>query len=319
MNKLQPAIHKEWQRGFKLAVQKANIAKFIGGRATTVGASDIGGCLRKSYLGKIHNDFESTPLDSLIKMERGSIAEEIVSKGLKSAVIETFDQVRLVHPNNENYVCHIDFLLKGEDSLHILEVKTTNLAVSEPYDSWVLQVIFQMSLLQLNYPGFTITASILALDLNSGWSKEFPVEYSNVLHDLVMQRSHTLHSAIQNKEEPEPAIQNYCGICSHKMNCPALVNGAVEAKDLPDDVITLIAEVKALKTQDKLKKAKEKELKEILLGIGVSKIVSNDIITSIITNKGRVTFDSKTFQTEHPQQFEQYTKHGQPTTVLKVA
>ena len=49
MNKLQPAIHKEWQRGFKQSVQKANIAKFIGGRAVTVGASDIGGCLRKSY------------------------------------------------------------------------------------------------------------------------------------------------------------------------------------------------------------------------------------------------------------------------------
>ena len=80
MNKLQPAIHKEWQRGFKQSVQKANIAKFIGGRATTVGASDIGGCLRKSYLGKIHNDLENAPLDSIIKMERGSIAEEIVAK-----------------------------------------------------------------------------------------------------------------------------------------------------------------------------------------------------------------------------------------------
>ena len=319
MNKLQPAIHKEWQRGFKLAVQKANIAKFIGGRATTVGASDIGGCLRKSYLGKIHNDLEDAPLDSIIKMERGSIAEEIVAKGLKSAGIETFDQVRLIHPDNESYVCHIDFLLKGEDSLHILEVKTTNLAVSEPYESWVLQVIFQMSLLQLNYPGFTITASVLALDLNSGWSEEFPVDYSEVLHDLVMQRSHTLHSAIQNKEEPEPAIQNYCGVCSHKMSCSALVGGAVEAKDLPADVLALITEVKALKAQDKLKKAKEKELKEILVGMGVGKVIFDDIITSIVTNKGRVSFDSKTFQTEHPEEFEQYTKRGQPTTVLKVA
>ena len=33
--------------------------------------------------------------------------------------------------------------------------------------------------------------------------------------------------------------------------------------------------------QDKLKKAKEKELKEILVGIGVSKIISDDIITSV--------------------------------------
>jgi hypothetical protein len=103
------------------------------------------------------------------------------------------------------------------------------------------------------------------------------------------------------------------------MNCPALVNGAVDAKDLPADVITLIAEVKALKTQDKLKKSKEKELKEVLVGIGVGKVVSDDIITSIITNKGRVSFDSKTFQSEHPEQFEKYTKQGQPTTVLKVA
>lgn len=319
MSKLQPVIHKEWQRGFKLAVQKASIAKFIGGRATTVGASDIGGCLRKSYLGKIHNDLENAPLDSIIKMERGSIAEEIVAKGLKSAGIETFDQVRFTHPDNENYVCHIDFLLKGEDSLHILEVKTTNLAVSEPYESWVLQVIFQMSLLQLNYPGFTITASVLAIDLNSGWSEEFPIEYSEVLHDLVMQRTETLYNAIENKEEPAPAIQNYCGLCPHKMDCPALVNGAVEAKDLPHDVITLITEVKALKMQDKLKKKKEKELKEILVGIGVSKIVSDDVITSIVTSKGRITFDAKTFQAEHPEQFQRYTKQGQPTTVLKVA
>jgi len=308
-NTVQPSIHREWKRGFKQSVQKANIAKFIGGRATTVGASDIGGCLRKSYLGKIHNDLENAPLDSIIKMERGSIAEEIVAKGLASAGIETFDQVRLTHPDNENYVCHIDFLLKGEDSLHILEVKTTNLAVSEPYESWVLQVIFQMSLLQLNYPGFTITASVLAIDLNSGWSEEFPIEYSDVLHDLVLLRTETLSNAIQNKEEPEPAIQNYCGLCSHKMNCPALVNGAVEAKDLPDDVVTLIAEVKALKMQDKLKKAKEKELKEILVGMRVSKIVSDDIITSIITNKGRVSFDSKTFQSEHPEQFEKFRFH----------
>ena len=150
MSKIQPAIHKEWQRGFKLAVQEESSKKFIGGRSTTVGASDIGGCLRKSYLGKIHNDFEHAPLDTLIKMERGSISEEIVAKGLSSAGIETFDQVRLTHPDNEDYVCHIDFLLKGEDSLHILEVKTTSLEVSEPYESWVLQVIFQMSLLKLN-------------------------------------------------------------------------------------------------------------------------------------------------------------------------
>jgi CRISPR-associated exonuclease Cas4 len=317
---IQPSIYREWERGFKQSVQKANIAKFIGGRATTVGASDIGGCLRKSYLGKIHNDLENAPLESIIKMERGSIAEEIVAKGLASAGIETFDQVRLTHPDNENYVCHIDFLLKGEDSLHILEVKTTNLQISEPYESWILQVIFQISLLQLNYPGFTITASVLALDLNSGWSEEFPVEYSDMrLHDLVLLRTERLYNAIQNKEEPEPTIQNYCGICSHKMNCPALVNGAVDAKDLPADVITLIAEVKALKTQDKLKKSKEKELKEVLVGIGVGKVVSDDIITSIITNKGRVSFDSKTFQSEHPEQFEKYTKQGQPTTVLKVA
>ncbi len=316
---IQPSIHREWERGFKQSVQKANIAKFIGGRATTVGASDIGGCLRKSYLGKIHNDLENAPLDSIIKMERGSIAEEIVAKGLASAGIETFDQVRLTHPDNEEYVCHIDFLLKGEDSLHILEVKTTNLQISEPYESWVLQVIFQISLLQLNYPGFTITASVLALDLNSGWTEEFPIEYSEVLNNLVMQRSKILFSAIQNKELPEPSIQNYCGLCSHKMNCPALVDGAVEAKDLPADVVTLIAEVKALKVQDKLKKAKEKELKEILVGIGVRKVISDDIVTSIITNKGRVSFDSKTFQSEHPEQFEQYTKQGQPTTVLKVA
>ena len=134
-----------------------------------------------------------------------------------------------------------------------------------------------------------------------------------------MQRSETLHSAIQNKEEPEPAIQNYCSICSHKMDCPALVNGAVEAKDLPGDVITLITEVKALKRQDKVKKAKEKELKEILIDIGVSKVISDDIITSITTNKGRVTFDSKAYEKEHPDEYTMYLKQGQPTTVLKVA
>lgn len=318
-NTIQPSIHREWKRGFKQSVQKANIAKFIGGRATTVGASDIGGCLRKSYLGKIQNDFEHTPLDTLIKMERGSIAEEIVSKGLSSAGIETFDQVRLTHPDNEDYVCHIDFLLKGEDSLHILEVKTTNHEVSEAYESWVLQVIFQMSLLQLNYPGFSITASVLAIDLNSGWSEEFPVEYSDVLHNLAMERSHTLYSAIHNKEEPAPSIQNYCGICSHKMTCSALINGAVEAKELPDDIITLIREIKALKVQDKIKKSKEKELKEILMGIGVSKIISDDIVTSITTNKGRISFDSKSYQSEHPDEYQMYLKEGQPTTVLKVA
>ena len=182
---MQPAIYKEWQRGFKQSVQEKSAKKFIGGRSNTVGASDIGGCLRKSYLGKIHNDIENEPFGSLIKMERGSIAEVIVAKGLASAGIETFDQVRLTHPDYEEYVCHIDFLLKGEDSLHILEVKTTNLEISEPYESWVLQVVFQMSLLKLNYPGFTITASVLALDLNSGWSEEFPVEYSDVLHNLL--------------------------------------------------------------------------------------------------------------------------------------
>ena len=145
MKNIQPAIHKEWQRGFKLAVKEENESKFIGGRSTTVGASDIGGCLRQAYLGKVDNKMDSLPLKHILKMERGSIAETIVSKGLDSAKIETYDQVRLAHPDYPEYVCHIDFLLKGEDSLHILEVKTTNLEVSEPYESWVLQVIFQMT------------------------------------------------------------------------------------------------------------------------------------------------------------------------------
>lgn len=320
MKNIQPAIHREWKRGFKLAVKESNENKFIGGRATTVGASDIGGCLRQAYLGKVDNKMDSLPLEHILKMERGSIAETIVSKGLDSAKIETFDQVRLAHPEHPEYVCHIDFLLKGEDSLHILEVKTTNLEVSEPYESWVLQVIFQMTLLKLNYPGMTITASILALDLNSGWSEEFPVEYSDILYQLVMKKSQTLSNAITNKVEPEPAIQNYCGSCSYKMDCPVIVSeDSIDAKDLPKDIVTLIEEVKLLKQQDKLKKAKEKELKQILLGLNATNVILDDIITTISTNKGRISFDSKKFESEHPSQYQQYIKQGQPTTVLKVA
>ena len=59
MKDLRPAIHKEWERGFKLAVQQENNTKFVGGRATTVGASDIGGCLRKSFLDKVNNNIYS--------------------------------------------------------------------------------------------------------------------------------------------------------------------------------------------------------------------------------------------------------------------
>jgi len=176
-----------------------------------------------------------------------------------------------------------------------------------------------MTLLKSTYPGISVTASILALDLNSGWSEEFAVEYSDILHDLVMKKSETLHQAILNKEEPAPAIQNYCSICSHKMTCSALTRDAIEAKDLPVDIITLIHEIKALKQQDKVKKAKEKELKEILIGINATNIILDDIITSVRTNKGRVSFDSKRFESEHPSQYQQYIKEGEPTTVLKVA
>ena len=309
-----------FEKGFRKSISSDTINKFgLNGRVDTVGASDIGGCLRQSFLQKSDDKTAHIEISKLIKMQRGNIAENLVTKALKELEIEFYEQVEIKDPDNPSFKCHIDYLIKHNDYLHILEMKTTSEPLLEPYSSWIFQVQFQLKLLQKNYQGFNLTASIFAMDLNSGWYDEFDVEKNSELADIATTNANTLLKAIETKQEPKATLQNYCFLCDYRYNCNELLKESIDEKSLPDDVVNLIKEVKILKANDKIKKQKESKLKEIMQVLPSNKITVDGIVATLSHTKGRTIFDTKGFKEKHNSLYQQFISQSAPSYKLKVA
>lgn len=306
-----------WQQGLSLYHQQTQETQFTNDRTKTIGSSDVGHCLRKSYLNKT----ESRPqpsTETLIIQQRGHLAEQIVSHGLRAAGIPFQEQVKIIHADDERMVAHIDFLIELESSYFILEIKTIRLPIEDIYPSWRHQVQFQRELLRSQHPAKPIHAGILALNINTGWHRYFSVVNNRLLNRETMQRAETLLLHLDHQIIPEPEIGLLCHSCEHKMDCPINAD-QTNGHELPEEIQSLIQEVKSLKEATKYKSEKESLLKEIMQTLHLSKIRLDDITASLSCREGKNQLDSKQLKSDHPGLYESYQTCSSPTTILKVA
>lgn len=306
-----------FEAGLQKAVNKETINKFgLKGRGDRIGSSDIGGCLRKSYLDKVKR--LSPSIENIIRMQRGNIAENMVHKALQEANVEFFEQVH-IKSDLEPFSATIDFLIKEENELNILEVKTVSSMVEEPYQNWILQVAFQEGILRENYPNLEINSFVLAIDVNSGWYEVFHIETNPTIFSIALAQAKDLKESIDTKIEPKAEMQLYCSSCEYKINCPIMGKIDISEDEISPDIKYLIKEVKGLKEVDKIKKSKEKELKETIEAMNIKRLLVDEINVSLVTVNGKASFDTKGLQTENGELFNKYSKQGKSYSYLKVS
>jgi len=289
--KLEYFIEKNLPR-----VLKQESAASLGDRKSYIGSSDIGGCLRKAYLDKVRDT--EYDMATLIRFERGHISEGIVRKMLTGLKVQEQVEVKAM-VNGFGLKCHIDFMVENKDESVIIEAKSVGSAITEPYNSWVLQVQYQLHLLKVNRK--KVRAYIVAIDLNSGWFKTFAVDYNETLAQMALKKAVKLIAAIKENKEPEAKEQLYCSMCPHKGDCP-LMNANV--KQVEGDILQLAKEIVDLDNQkkalDKKIKAKKAELEEFMRASNSQKLKVGDNFISLTKDSVYNTLNMNKLKNERP-------------------
>ncbi|MCD8569364.1 MAG: hypothetical protein LRY50_13955 [Geovibrio sp.] len=268
-------------------VAKQQTFETLGDRRTYIGASDIAGCLRKAYLDKF-SDVEH-PVKKLIQFSRGHMAERIVESTLISLKYESQCEIVSTTETGFPVKAHLDFLVFGKDELVVLETKTTSTDVTEPYDSWVNQIQYQMGKVKEKYPDKTVRGYVVAINLNSGYVKTFKFEFEEARYFVSAKRADKLALAIQNNEEPEGEEEFYCSSCPHKEGCPALQKG--EVIELPRSLAEKVILLAKFKDAEQKAKRVKTALHEFMQSAGARTGIAGEHTLKYVKKKGVEKFN----------------------------
>lgn len=269
----------------------------LGDRRNYLGASDIGQCPRKVILDRIRP--KQHDLATLLRFERGHMAEEIVAKVFTTAGFTNFERQVEIQVNIESvpFIVHVDFVFTSKVSKvkSVLEVKSGAIP-SAPYGSWESQLYAQMGALAEQHPDYTIKGALLSLDLATGEVGFFPGYQPNdtVFQSLKAKAEHTwsaYQAMLQGDEAVDLATEPglLCGgYCNHLIGCPRFA--AQEAPDLAETV----EDLQRLQAEEKQIKARIEPLKKNLLGV-VQKVGPVKVNSSIL---GQRTQSRKSLNTE---------------------
>ena len=281
----------------------------LGNRSEYIGASDIGQCPRKTIMGKLFP--QPITIEQQIVFERGHLAENIVHESLIQYCLpapqdrKVSAQVEVCYPNNRNVRAHIDFVLEDHGVKTVIENKTATI-VSEPYDSWVEQCIFQQGLLMLENPDSRVNGYVLCLDLKSGKIAEFKVEYDEFIFKNLIERAEYLLDLLNTQEIDFDAIPTkesvLCGYCPFQADCSAYQDKG----DIPNDLQTLIKEYFKVNANKKELDKQVDALKEQITAYGPFKAVIDGIKASY-TVSTMMSLDVKALKANEPELAEMYS------------
>ncbi|RLB08958.1 MAG: hypothetical protein DRG59_03710 [Deltaproteobacteria bacterium] len=203
----------------------------LGNRKKYIGSSDIAGCPRKVVLEK---QTDSDPdIATLIRFTRGHLAEQFLLAGLKALPKTSFSwkyQKQVKH-KNQPYRAHIDFLFESQGTIGVLEVKSTSGIPREPYESWVIQLHFQMGLVKECNHEKTVKGAIFAMDLNEAKIKIFDgFQYDSIIYERLLLKARHIWECL-NDPTMEPVTEKgpLCAWCKYRPECPAY-----EITDIPE-------------------------------------------------------------------------------------
>jgi len=306
-SKLEAFIEKNLPKVLK----EESIAS-LGDRKQYVGSSDVGGCLRKSYLDKVRDT--EYDMATLIRFERGHLSEGIVRKMLTGLEVQEQVEVKgMVH--GFGLKSHIDFMLENDNECVVVEAKSVGSSITEPYSSWVLQVQYQLHLLKINR-NKPVRAYIVAIDLNSGWFKTFEVAYNETLAQMALRRATQLINAIKADKEPEAEEQLYCSMCSHKADCPLMNAGVVEVQGDMQQLARELADLNNQKKKlEKILNAKKVEMEEFMKTAKIQKVRADNNFISITNDISYSSIDTKELKQKEPELYEKLLgEYGKETS-----
>ncbi len=282
---------------------KKDTEQSLGDRSKYVGSSDIGGCLRKAYLDKTTNYEHDLP--TLIRFQRGHVAEGIIEKMLDGLNPTLQKEVKLTIEGFD-LKAHIDFCLESKNEIVVVEAKSVNTAVDKPYDSWVMQVNFQLALLATQTQK-KLRAYVVAINLNTGWFKSFEINHNQTFEKLAIENAQLLANSLLNKEEPAPSEQLYCSTCPHKKTCPLMMKKS-EGSELSGDLLEVgkkIIELNARKKElEKELEEKKALIEEYMRTCGAKKIKVDDSFFSLSNDTTSTSFDTKALKDNEPELYE---------------
>jgi CRISPR-associated exonuclease Cas4 len=285
----------------------------LGDRSKYVGASDVGGCLRKAYLGKYHRS--EYDLAQHIVFRRGHIGEGIIDLPFQVNGDSYEAQVEVTDGDKEPPIkAHIDFVVSGKSELLVVECKTTNTPIETPYESWIYQIQLQMGLLKRTTDK-KVRGIIAAINLNTGWFAAFDQEFNDLLFSVAMERANILKSAMRSGETPRGEVGLLCSFCPFKDDCQAIRNGANE---LPPEMAEKVRKLKAYKAQKKVMDAIEAEIADFMRAANTRAVTSGELTVRLESRKGRETIDSHKLKELDPYLHEQCLKEGDPYSFLTV-
>ena len=273
----------------------------LGDRSEYIGASDIVGCPRRVIMDKInppHHSFET-----LMRFERGHLAEDIVANALQAAGYGNFvrqHEIDATEALGAPIKAHLDFVWFGQSSISVLEVKTVSSIPDSPYETWEMQLHVQMGLLALSGVKVPIRGAILALDLNSGRHKVFNgYEYDEETSRNLLLKGVEMWEALAairtgHAEDDWPekiAIQpsELCRFCNHSASCPHF-RGDVEMPEIESEaqeILVLKAKKKALDAKIKDKSA---SLMEIFTEAGIEpgkKVRAGNLVLKLVSRRSQ--------------------------------
>ncbi|HED8048812.1 TPA: PD-(D/E)XK nuclease family protein [Campylobacter coli] len=295
---------------------KKDTEQSLGDRSKYVGSSDIGGCLRKAYLDKT-TSYEHD-LATLIRFQRGHVAEGIIEKMLDGLNPTLQKEVKLTIEGFD-LKAHIDFCLESKNEIVVVEAKSVNTAVDKPYDSWVMQVNFQLALLATQTQK-KLRAYVVAINLNTGWFKSFEINHNQTFEKLAIENAQLLANSLLNKEEPAPSEQLYCSTCPHKKTCPLMMKKS-EGSELSGDLLEVgkkIIELNARKKElEKEFEEKKALIEEYMRTCGAKKIKVDDSFFSLSNDTTSTSFDTKALKDNEPELYESLFEKYQKTSQRK--
>ncbi|EJI3903192.1 PD-(D/E)XK nuclease family protein [Campylobacter coli] len=295
---------------------KKDTEQSLGDRSKYVGSSDIGGCLRKAYLDKT-TSYEHD-LATLIRFQRGHVAEGIIEKMLDGLNPTLQKEVKLTIEGFD-LKAHIDFCLESKNEIVVVEAKSVNTAVDKPYDSWVMQVNFQLALLATQTQK-KLRAYVVAINLNTGWFKSFEINHNQTFEKLAIENAQLLANSLLNKEEPAPSEQLYCSTCPHKKTCPLIMKKS-EGSELSGDLLEVgkkIIELNARKKElEKELEEKKALIEEYMRTCGAKKIKVDDSFFSLSNDTTSTSFDTKALKDNEPELYESLFEKYQKTSQRK--
>jgi len=243
---------------------------------------------------------------------------EVLPLEFTSATGPCFTRQLVIEHPKQPIGSHLDFIIKHkDDSLLIIECKTTSGIPVEPYGNWVDQLHIQLGLVAVRFSGHEIRGSIIACDLSAGEEEEYNTFSPDMnLLEYYVEKGKELIEAKGGRITPTTMPGILCGFCPYRGGCPAHRDQVI-----PIEVTERVAEYECL---DRRKKDLEKTLdplkKELIAFFGkrFQGVTEDGIAVATTTIVPGETVDAALLKSDYPDVYKSCSKPKNGYTKLEI-